>query len=137
MTLKIDFYLTQLPNFSTCATLCARLAQQQFTQGDNITIILNELDANAAVSQALWETDASSFLPSTSDLNMNKIYINHPLHTTTTTQINMQVTDTNLTESVQQLIQIVPNNEADKALARELYRHFQQLGHSITVHKDA
>lgn len=137
MTLKIDFYLAQQPSFLQCASLCTELVSAQFTGGKDITILFNELHPAEQVTQQLWQTEATSFIPHQLDEQAKSVRLKRPLNTQPQTQCNMRVDSHDLLPQIDHLIQIVPNNDTDKATARQLYRHFQQLGHTITVHKDA
>lgn len=137
MTLKIDFYLAQQPSFLHCASLCTQLTSTRFQAGSDITILFNELGAAQQVDQQLWTSDVTSFIPHQIDKKENKINLCRPQKIQSLAQCNMRVDANELVAGIDQLIQIVPNNDADKTAARQLYRHFQQLGHTVTVHKDA
>lgn len=137
MALKIDFYLAQQPSFLQCVPLCTELTLAQFQVGNDITILFNQLESAQQVSHQLWHHPVTQFTPHILDQKTNRIGLARPQNDQYYTQCNMQVDTHELLPKINQLIQIIPNNDADKTAARQLYRHFQQLGHTITLHKDA
>lgn len=137
MTLKIDFYLATAGDFRACHPLCYQLVNNSYANRNDIQILFNQLEDAQWYDRFFWTHRADDFLPHLIDQNKNRITIEHLNNPNPSTQLNMQVGDSTLLSSIHHLIQIVPNNESDKQQARELYKTFQQLGHTITVHKDA
>ncbi len=136
MTLKIDFYLAKHESFERCQELCYHLVTAEYQCGHDISILFNTLETARSFDHALWSNNSSSFIPHIIDQNTHTITIARPANPNTLTQCNMQLSLTKLADQIEHLIQIIPNNESDKQTARELYQHYRQLGHQITVHKD-
>ena len=137
MMLKIDFYLTKHSSFQANMPFLCSLIGHKFADNSNMSVLFSEMDILSAFDLALWTSSVTSFLPHQVNNAHKCITISHPGDNNIDTQCNMQVDQTHTLPNISHLIQIVPNNESDKQQARQLYRHFQQLGHQIIIHKDA
>jgi len=137
MTLKIDFYLATHANFRDCHTLCHRTAADLQTNRKNINIYFSKLEDLHWYNRFFWERQINALSTHHIDQNKIKIIMRRPAANKNFTQINMCTSMNQLDDSVEHLIQVIPNNDTDKQQARLLYKHYQQQGHQITVHKDA
>lgn len=137
MPLKISFYLIE-KSTQRQAEIACRLCLKIHTK-HRIWLYFSAQDKCDEINAMLWQYDVTSFLAHGIDHIYAPICLStklpNPDFDVCFNLSEQPIALTELTHSTLHLIEIVDNNEQAKALAREKFKYYRQLGIEAMVHQ--
>lgn len=136
MTVQADFYLLNRPGLELEVVLRTLLKKAR-TAGFKISIIARDNEQAKTLDEALWE--GSGFLAheilSPGKTTASPISLTLTDETLESLVINLASQPLTGFEKLKRVLEIVPNQENLRQQSRDHYRHYQQQGWKIQMHK--
>lgn len=129
----IDFY----SNVSDKLALAVRLSQKALSRHHNVTLLAGQAETAQTLSKLLWEASPTAFLPNVAagapHASRTPIVIHCEANNYVQDDIviNLDPVQPAGFSRFKRLIEIVANDEADKAKARERYAFYRERGYEI------
>ena len=133
---RIDFYL----NAKSKLQLASRIVSKAFLQQMRIVIHAPEDNVARDLDKLLWMSPSTGFLPHCTE--SSRLAPDTPIvivrtqdsHTNGQLLVNLGVEPPRFFSRFERLIEIVGDDEADKATARARFRHYKDMGYSLQHH---
>lgn len=134
--MKIDFYNINAISFNTGHPFACRLINKAYQHHHQITICCEAAMDAYELDDLLWCWYDASFIPHQIDIKQPFIiHVGLLSPVTNKILINLSLEKINEQPLWERLLQIIPNNTAAKQQAEELYHHYQEKGHDLTIHQ--
>jgi DNA polymerase-3 subunit chi len=138
---QIDFYILQDSAPEACSQLACRLTEKAYKKGHRVYIHAGSGEQLGQLDDLLWTFRAGSFLPH-AIAQKNQTEEQPILLGSDTEPQGMDDVLVNLASTVpaffsrfNRVAELVGNDEAARAAARERYRFYQERGYTLNTHK--
>ncbi len=135
--MKVDFYVLESSSRSACEQFACKLIEKVFNLNHRVYVHADSVQQVNTMDNLLWTFNQGSFLPhgivDENDKCNNPIALgcNDKLTCHYDVLINLS---SNVPDVHRQFSRIVEFVGADKSLARNKFRHYQQLDYEINTH---
>lgn len=139
---EVVFYV--LPSHSQQERLdfACKLIEKIYRAGQFCYVLTNTIEQAAVLDKQLWTFRAGSFIPHQIDNGAAPEYQQTVLiggsaipEDRQNLIVNLSDNPPDVTPKTERILEILDNSESCKQAGRQRYRHYQQLGLSITTHK--
>jgi len=136
MTVQADFYLLDRPGLELESVL-RTLARKAWTAGFKISILVKDSEQAKTLDESLWE--GNGFLAHELQLEDHQSVAAISLTETSTELhplvINLSSQPIQAFQTLQRVLEIVPNEDGLRKQSRNHYRNYQQQGWELKMHK--
>ncbi len=139
---EVSFYI--LPSESTQERyeFACKLIEKAYRSGCFCYVLTDSAEQSRIIDDLLWTFRAGSFIPHQLYTGKLPDFVKVILIGSLNAPENWQKTVINLSshcpeqfDNIERILEILDNSEAAKELGRNRYRHYQQSGMHITIHK--
>jgi DNA polymerase III subunit chi len=134
----VDFYIMSSTNFDECIPFCSKLVQKAYKAKNSCIIYTENEQMVTQLDDRLWQDNAEHFIPHHKHNEQNNVI--EVIQTQTKNKhpiwINYRCADLTIADNLwQRCLQVVPNQPALVAAARQQYRAYKQQGIQVKSHK--
>lgn len=137
---RVDFYLLQTADAAEKPRLACKLAEKAFMRGVQTYIYTADAAASAALDDLLWVYAPGSFVPhARHEAGANAdapVVIGHvaPPESLHALLISLANEVPEFFSRFERVIEVVANDDADKARSRERFRFYRDRGYPLHTH---
>ncbi len=134
--MRIDFY----HHVTRPLPFCCRLIQTAWQRGSQLMVLVPDSAQCQALDQLLWTFQPQAFIPhcapTAAYANQTPIWLATELPPVVTGRVllNLRLSPLPEAQQFERILQIASADEAELAQARQVARHYKQLGAEIVYH---
>ena len=138
MNTRVGFYLLESDRRSPFEVAC-RLTVKAWEKGQPVAIVAGSNGDAAAIDELLWSTPHNRFLPH--DMAKPGSAISSPViiasndSENTRADVTINLSDDPIRHSGSRILEIVRGEDEKILRSRKKYKHYQQLGYELELHK--
>jgi DNA polymerase-3 subunit chi len=133
---QVDFYTNAPDRLQTACRLCAKAV----AAAARVHVLVADADAATRLSRLLWTTPATGFVPHCGAADplaaVTPVIVDHRTDAFAHDDVLINLCDgvPDGFSRFRRLIEIVSAGEADRAAARDRYRHYRDRGYALNTH---
>ena len=133
MSKHVTFYITSFQQGSESYPFCTKLIKKIYKKGHGIVIHANQPNRLSELEHALWHSGRTDWPPCHTENGQLRI---QPLNSSAP-DILINLAPSNEADHLnwQHCLHIVPQDPTLVQLARQQFKHYQQLGYTLKTHK--
>ena len=136
---RADFYLISKPRFRADPLLLAcELAKRAFASGQSALILARSLEQAELLDEKMWEFDADAFVPhqiaGDEDDAITPVLIVPPGVSAPDRALVINLRDETVTGTFERVLEVVPDDEAQRAGSRERWKTYKAAGLDVVKH---